>query len=525
MASSTGSTAAMTRSPQILSSFERLLACPPIHSRPIVMGIISLFRPDSPAKLIRSYLSKTDMLNLRGASKLTSIWVGDDTVHYQWLFRKLYITSAHCNAPRDGMMHALYDISRYCEELVIRINPRARFPSQLFTDDLPERQASDPGSLAREGNMASRASHQGLPGETTLSTVLPPSSGRARSDTLEQLESELRRTSLGGSSGHRPRTSYTSSHRSSGSNIEGGTDSDWFMIFVAIPTIKKITISVDPATVDKGWGKFGHVESTLVAIQEALRRAPLSRFQHLRLAPIHAYGIMHFCWKPTQKKNPGAIVDGELWHKLRTLEVQLINPRPYLTGGISKRRSSSGGSYASDWIVVLKTLHDWLASFSSRLMQLSFHWIGQTGPDPLTLDLLIDKHSYPHNRPTHWARLASLRFGNVVFAPPSLTLYHPRAPRITTLYVLTNDVASADEPALIDFNDPVGFSDYSDELWAEQAVAAEEARSPPASESAAVPAGLGDVEGASEDEVDERQDSSTSTPGIDGIPAEEGWWV
>lgn len=143
----------------------------------------------------------------------------------------------------------------------------------------------------------------------------------------------------------------------------------WLQVFQHLPYLTSLSIVCVGAST---WGGFLAVERSLVAIRQALESSCLPQLVALRLVPIHAIGILHFRWAGGSAYGNADWFAGTIWRRIKILEMGVLNPAGQLARDQQK--------------VFVKVLHDYLASFSDSVEELSFEWIGATGPNPLFLE-------------------------------------------------------------------------------------------------------------------------------------------
>lgn len=143
------------------------------------------------------------------------------------------------------------------------------------------------------------------------------------------------------------------------------------------------------------------MEDTLVQLRVALESVQLPNVRSIRLAPIHAMGIVHIRWSGLGVFGNTSTSGNQLWSHLHTLDLQIQNPF------LAKHKLSE-----SQQIMFKKVLYDYLRSFSDTLKCLRFVWMDEDGPGPFTLDL--EPGLEGRRQPILWTALDELCLGNIV---------------------------------------------------------------------------------------------------------------
>lgn len=191
--------------------------------------------------------------------------------------------------------------------------------------------------------------------------------------------------------------------------------------FFAHTTNFTIAINGDPA-----WPGRTDTEDIIVALRTAMESTNLSGLRHLRIAPVHAFGIIHLRWSgfgafvqptPVESLAPS----GAVWQRLESLELQVKNPMT--TGKLSE----------AQLLMFKKVLNDYLRSFAPTLKTLKFVWLAGEGPNPL----LLDGESGLNNAAVGlWLQLEEVWLGNVAHVHRLMPEVKERCPEVKRLMVL-----------------------------------------------------------------------------------------
>lgn len=185
---------------------------------------------------------------------------------------------------------------------------------------------------------------------------------------------------------------------------------EWMSILARCKELQNVIID---AHGDPGWPGRAEVEVSLVAVRVALESIQLPRIHILRLAPIHAMGIVHLRWSGLGAFGTAPAHAYSSWQNLHTLDVQLYNPF------IAKHHLSE-----SQQVTFKKILHDYLRSFSQTLKTLHFVWIDHDGPSPITLDL--EPALKGQREAIVWTALQEVWLGNITFPHRTIILLPER---------------------------------------------------------------------------------------------------
>ncbi|KAB2569858.1 hypothetical protein BFW01_g5332 [Lasiodiplodia theobromae] len=186
----------------------------------------------------------------------------------------------------------------------------------------------------------------------------------------------------------------------------------WMQVFAALGSILTLSISA-PGQPD--WHKFGSGESILESIRVALENNLPAGLHDVTLSPINATGLLHFRWRGAAFKETTWLAEA-FWRSLTTLTLDLYNPLPDYNRCNQK-----------DFI---KTLHDYLDSFSRSLKVIRFSWIGPAGPNPLLLDIRYGGHNFS-SPAIVWTALVEAHLKNVFAHDGDLVaLRKDRCPRL-----------------------------------------------------------------------------------------------
>ncbi|KAK5003651.1 hypothetical protein LTR28_009903 [Elasticomyces elasticus] len=212
------------------------------------------------------------------------------------------------------------------------------------------------------------------------------------------------------------------------------------------PSIETLRISCNG---DPAWPGLTKVEELLVTIRITIEKAKLSNLREIRLAPMHAMGIMHFRWHGLGAYGETNSCSGTLWQNLTILELQVLNP--FTRGRLGK----------SQRLTFRKVLHDYLRSFRQSLKVLRFAWMGEQGPNPLCLDLESSRATWSA-APLQWDVLEEIWVGRIAIDVRMAGLLQSRARRATKLMVLAK--ACWHDTGTIDFEETNRWRDLSTDM-------------------------------------------------------------
>ncbi|GME36176.1 hypothetical protein GTA08_BOTSDO10650 [Neofusicoccum parvum] len=156
----------------------------------------------------------------------------------------------------------------------------------------------------------------------------------------------------------------------------GVKQSAWMYIFALLGGLVTLTIS---APGEPDWHTFGSGEAQLESIRVAVETMQPLGLRTITLSPINAMGLVHFRWRGAAFQETTWMA-GAFWGVLTNLTLDLLNPLPHY--------------HKSNRKDFIKTLHDFLGSFSQSLQVFRFSWVGPAGPNPLLLDLRYGGHNF-----------------------------------------------------------------------------------------------------------------------------------
>lgn len=197
-----------------------------------------------------------------------------------------------------------------------------------------------------------------------------------------------------------------------GQQVFDTKQSVWMSIFEILRGLATLTIS---APGEPDWHAFGIGEALLESIRVALETKLPRGLHNITLSPVNATGLLHFRWRGAAFQET-IWTARSFWTRLTHLNIDLHNPLPYYERSNKK-----------DFV---KTLHDYLGSFSRSLKVLHFSWLGEAGPNPLLLDLRYGGHNFSSPK-IKWAVLEDVVLRNVLAHDGDLVaLRRTRIPRL-----------------------------------------------------------------------------------------------
>ncbi|KAK6430318.1 60S ribosomal protein L19B [Oleoguttula sp. CCFEE 5521] len=344
-------------------------------------------------------LSKRDLAALRVTSR-TFHDLLDHTP--ERLFRDLYISAPW---PENADTAILATLAPYCRTLIIKVGSESGPKTERSSWFNKMTRASNPVPLSR-GSEAAQWRWTGVRQAMRASTF---STTTHDSGAAFSLRTSLPMTSIS-------RRTMTASDQ--GSDLS--TDFDWIALLSHFSQVRAIEIRCHG---DPGWPGRTEVETMLITLRVALERSRFRRLISIRLAPMHAMGIVHLRWSGFSAFSSASTIRGSLWRDLQTLDVQLHNP-------FSDKHTLSNRQA----IMFKKILHDYLASFGRTLKCLHFIWLGEEGPSPLTLDLDIDLQG--SRKAIIWHALIEAWLGNVIHPHQTIRTLPERALQRVSLKTL-----------------------------------------------------------------------------------------
>ena len=268
--------ARISPTPRLSRLFERDVVQHPDHQPS--KHAVSDTQP-GPGHVIFSYLSKTDLLNFRLASRHAAQIVHRAAAPR--MFATLFARFDSEDARHRPSISALRGIGAYCQNMIIRLAPitSTRLDEDGTLDDVNRSPASTLDAPAERDGNSSLSSARIL-----YSAALPWETARP---------------------------SY------------------WEGIFDLVPHVTKLTISCPGLP---PWSGYLAVEQSLVAIRQALESSSsLEALRCFRLDPIHALGLLHCRWSGLAAYGNAAWTAGARWRKIKELDISLANPAGLLT--------------------------------------------------------------------------------------------------------------------------------------------------------------------------------------------------
>lgn len=138
-------------------------------------------------------------------------------------------------------------------------------------------------------------------------------------------------------------------------------------VFESIPNLEHLKISCPDADLSHRYRR-DIVDFALISLRIAVERAPLPYLDTLSLVNIHPSGLLYLQPLHGLGSTPGS---SKRWTQLRKLDVRMDS----FPNDNSKTHTEH-----------LKLLHVYLRSFARNLTHLSFHWNGDKGANPLSLE-------------------------------------------------------------------------------------------------------------------------------------------
>ena len=333
--------------------------------------------------LLRNIDDSATLLCLRGVSRVFHNIL--NTHQTERMFHKLYL-GAPLPSSFDTM--SLAHVSPFCQHLTIKVG-------YIHTSS----SSDDYHLLARQlQNIASPF--------RTKSKRIPTPPSRASSETIRARAARSETTASPGElfSLHEHRRNWIRQQ--------------WIELLSRFQRLETLNLRING---DPMWPGYTDVEDMLVTLRVAIESADLKRLRTLRLAPIHAIGIIHLRWLSMGAFGGASPLGASVWRHLDTLDVRIQSPFT------AKRLSEAQG------IMFKKVLYEYLRSFAPTLRCLRFVWLGGDGPSPLTLHL----EPYLEGRAEiHWPRLEELWVGNITLPQRMFKLTQEVAPNVTRLMIL-----------------------------------------------------------------------------------------
>lgn len=374
----------------------------------------ALLRCSSESKMrskLFGYLDNTEMRNLRSVSRVLRDLVEHDPTR---IFRQLYLQVPFLETDR---LDTLELIAPCCQNLTITVTERRQAKSSKGH----LRAASD--SLIR-GRGVFRSSTRAQKRESRPKF-------RSTSDKRLRLESKAPTPER--------RVSQDVAHQ------------EWLGIFLRMRNLGTITLRVDDS--DSVWPGRTGVEDALVTLRTAIEEsaATLSNLKEVRLAPVHAMGVVHLRWNNLSRFSVGGHrsshytpsipllpTPSTVWQNLQTLHLHLRNPFANPAGDVLTKAQQQ---------MFLKLLHDYLRGFTDTLRTLQFVWLEADGPSPVTLQC---EPGLEHRPALVWDKLEELWLGNTTCTHRTITSLPELAPKCTTMKLLRRgcDVSSSSSESL-----------------------------------------------------------------------------
>ncbi|WPG98813.1 Hypothetical protein R9X50_00161000 [Acrodontium crateriforme] len=359
----------------------------------------ALLRCSSESEMRRKifgHLDNTEMRNLRSVSRVLRDLVEHDPTR---LFCQLYLQIPFLEADR---LDTLDLVAPFCQDLTITLSER----KQAKASRGHLRIASD--SLVR-GRRMFRSSNQTQKRESRPRFRLM-SDKRVTFETPPTPEQKICQEVAYG---------------------------DWLRILSRMRNLGTITLRFDDS--DSVWSGRTGVEDALVTFRTAIEdsAATLLKLKHLRIAPVHAMGIVHLRWNSLSRFSVGENrsshyspsipllpTPSTVWQNLRTLLIQLRNPFTNPAGDVLTKTQQQ---------MFLKLLHDYLRGFTDTLRTLQFLWLGADGPSPMTLHW---ESGLEHRPALVWDKLEELWLGNTTYTHRTITSLPELAPKCTIMKLL-----------------------------------------------------------------------------------------
>lgn len=248
----------------------------------------------------------------------------------------------------------------------------------------------------------------------------------------------------------------------------------WQTIFLRCHQLRSLTLRVHG---DTAWPGRTEVEDGLVTLRTALEppealdrpdprvRCYLPKLEEVRIAPVHAMGIIHLRWRGLGAfgHSPSSPPFRSIWQQLSTLELQLHNP-------FSMNKLTNAQA-----LMFKKILHDSLRSFRATLRCLRFTWLDDDGPSPLLLHL---EEGLEDRGPLVWPELKQLWLGGVAFPHRTIQILSELTPNVERLRVLRSthrdsSLDPSDSAAWMDvllgkeISSPISWSDNTSSIYSQ----------------------------------------------------------
>ncbi|KAF2093437.1 hypothetical protein NA57DRAFT_19795, partial [Rhizodiscina lignyota] len=161
-----------------------------------------------------------------------------------------------------------------------------------------------------------------------------------------------------------------------------------------IPNLEHLKISCPDADLAQRYRR-SIVDYALISLRIAVERAPLHYLESVSLVNIHPSGLLYLQPLHGFGSTPGTL---RRWSQIRKLIIRMDTFPPELNDTHTEH---------------LKLLHSYLRSFARQLTDLAFHWNGNKGPNPLSLETepcFANKKMAAHPPPTSSTFLQPLNF-------------------------------------------------------------------------------------------------------------------
>lgn len=197
----------------------------------------------------------------------------------------------------------------------------------------------------------------------------------------------------------------------------------WIYLFSHCPRLHVLTIKVKG---NSAWPGRSGVERTVITLRAALEQSTLPKLIEVRLAPIHAMGIIHLRWAGLGAYSPlnplNVCREFCIWQKLQVLDIKLLNP-------LRKEKLT-----AAQELMFKRSLYDYVRSFSRTLQVLRFSWLEGEGPSPITLH--YEEGVGAERGVLHFERLEEMWLANVTFPQRIIAAARAGAPKLRNLMML-----------------------------------------------------------------------------------------
>lgn len=189
----------------------------------------------------------------------------------------------------------------------------------------------------------------------------------------------------------------------------------------------------------------------LLRFRLALQSAAVPLLTHLTLSNVSLPSILALRWGSFTSFGDSDWHGTEVWRNLKHLDLKLLPPRQESSPRINESDDEADQrrkDEQQEWRTGIKILHDWLNSFASTgtstergLETLKFEWLDYEGPNPLLLDLPIDRttrYACTTAPPIMWRKLEQIWLKGVYIGEENVRDIKERARQLKLLMVEKN---------------------------------------------------------------------------------------